>query len=329
MKFGIGCPPKESGQSAEAIAGVVQRAEDCGFNEAWIGDSQGIWQDVYVSMTLCAVRTRRIRVGAGVTNLSTRHPAVTARAMATLDEVSGGRALLGFGAGDTAFKHLGLRPSSLKEIEEGIELVRKLLAGEEGDYQGNTVPRFTGFRPRPIPIYLAAYGPRMLELAGRVADGVNVPVGITSELIQYGFRHIESGARAANRDPASIAVAFQLGCSIRENGDLAREEVKSWAARRALSPVPHSVLGLSRDEARKFRQAYQYTDHLVPHARHSAEVPIPWATSVALAGTPEECIDRLHAIQEQGVRQVILVPATQSSEELLRVFEKKILPRFC
>ena len=189
-------PPKESGQSAEAIAQTVQRAEDCGFNEAWVGDSQGIWHDLYVSITLWAVRTRRIRLGVGVTNLITRHPAVTARAMATLDEVSGGRALLGFGAGDTALKHLGLKPSSLKDMEEGILLIRGLLAGEDGQYQGNTIPRFTGFQPRKVPIYLACYGPKMLELAGRVTDGVNVPTGISPELIQYALGRIESGRPA-------------------------------------------------------------------------------------------------------------------------------------
>jgi 5,10-methylenetetrahydromethanopterin reductase len=328
MEFGIGCPPKESSQSAEAIARTVQRAEDCGFNEAWIGDSQGIWHDLYVSMTLSAVRTRRIRLGAGVTNLVTRHPAVTARAMATLDEVSGGRAMLGFGAGDTAFKHLGLKPSSLKDLEEGIQVIRSLLAGEEATYQGNTIPRFTGFRPRNIPLYLACYGPKMLELAGRVADGVNVPVGLSAELIQYALDHIEKGVRATDRDPASVAIAFQVGCSIREDGDQAREDVKSWAARRALSPIPLSVLGLTPEEAEGFRKAYRYTDHLVPHAPHSAQVRVPWADSVSLAGTPEECIERLRALEERGIHQVILVPATQDSEELLTIFEKKVLPHF-
>jgi 5,10-methylenetetrahydromethanopterin reductase len=328
VRFGIGCPPKESGQSAEAIARTVQRAEDCGFNEAWVGDSQGIWQDLYVSITLCAVRTRHIRLGAGVTNLITRHPAVTARAMATLDEVSGGRALLGFGAGDTALKHLGLKPSSLKDLEEGILLIRGLLAGKDGRFQGSAIPRFTGFQPRKVPIYLACYGPKMLELAGKVADGVNVPTGISPELIQYALGRIESGTRAAGRDPASVAVAFQVGCSIREDGDQAREDVKSWAARRALSPIPISVLGITREEAEGFRRAYRISDHLVPHAPHSAAVRKDWADGLSLAGTPEECIEKLHALEEQGIDQVVLVPATQDSEAMLKVFEKRILPRF-
>ncbi len=166
MRFGIGCPPKESGQSAEAIAQTVQRAEDCGFNEAWVGDSQGIWHDLYVSITLCAVRTRRIRLGVGVTNLITRHPAVTARAMATLDEVSGGRALLGFGAGDTALKHLGLKPSSLKDMEEGILLIRGLLAGRTDSIRGTQSPDSRDFNQGRSPFTWLATGQKCLSWPG-------------------------------------------------------------------------------------------------------------------------------------------------------------------
>lgn len=327
MRFGIGCPPKESRQSAEALARTAQRAEDCGFNEVWVGDSQGIWQDLYVSITLCAVRTRRIRLGAGVTNLVTRHPAVTARAMATLDEVSEGRAMLGLGAGDSALNHLGLKVSSLSTLEEGIRLIRGLLKGESGQFHGKTIAAFLHFRPRDVPIHLASYGPRMLELAGRAADGVNVPVGVSPELIQYALKHIGDGARAAGRDPASLSVAFQVGCSVRKDGAHAREDVKSWVARRALSPIPLSLMGITAEEAEGLRQAYQYAEHLIPHARHAVQVSDAWAARHALAGTPEECAEKIREIEEQGIRQLILVPATQDSEELLTLFEKHILPR--
>ncbi|MFQ5915446.1 MAG: LLM class flavin-dependent oxidoreductase, partial [Nitrospinota bacterium] len=110
LLFGIGVFPPEAKLSALKVVEAVREAEEAGFDRAWIADSQGLFRDLYVTLTLCGTRTGRIQLGAAVTNPITRHPAVTARAISTLDEIWPGRILLGVGAGDTSMKHLGVDP---------------------------------------------------------------------------------------------------------------------------------------------------------------------------------------------------------------------------
>src|SRR5262245_52923153 len=159
---------------------------------------------MYVALTLAALNTSRVRLGPLVTNPLTRHLVVTASAMASIDELSGGRAVLGLGSGDSAIYTIGAPPATLAGLEDAVRTLGRLTAGEaiarpEGTWRVHQTAR-------RVPVYLAAEGPRTLELAGRVADGVIVGLGLTPEVIRLSLDAIERGARAAGRSPADVDI---------------------------------------------------------------------------------------------------------------------------
>jgi len=130
MKFSCMIWP-HSGNTLEPVIRLAQLAEECGFETAYLGDSQMIWHDVWVALGACAAATSRIRLGPGVSNPVTRHPAVTANAINSLNILSEGRAVLGIGAGDSSVRTAGLSPAKLNLVRERIEFIRALLDGEE------------------------------------------------------------------------------------------------------------------------------------------------------------------------------------------------------
>src|SRR5262249_25560765 len=148
--------------------------------------------------------TERITLGPLLANPVNRHPTVTASSIATIDELAPGRVLLGWGVGDTAVRLAGLRPARVKELEASTRLMRALLDGkavEVGAEQPARLPHH-----RPVPIWIAAGGPRTLRMAGGVADGVFIRVGTHPANIKTAVDAIHGGAREAGRDPASIGL---------------------------------------------------------------------------------------------------------------------------
>lgn len=325
--IGIGVFPSETKQSALKVVEAVQEAEKAGLDRAWIGDSQGLFRDPYVTLTLCATRTERIQLGIAVTNTVTRHPTVTARAISTLDEVWPGRILLGLGAGDTSVKHLGLDPLRPEACEDSVHCLRSLLAGEEATFRGERVASLSHYEGRRIPIYLAANGPRMLRAAGRCADGVIASVGVAPELIQYVLDSVREGAESAGRDPAAIRIAVHVGCDISENREQARENTKTYVARRVIAPLPPELTGFTKKEKEEFQEAYTLPGHLQVDAPHARLVREEWIDRFALAGTPEECLEKLHRFADMGVHEVLLLPTTAKSVDLIRICGETLLPK--
>src|SRR5881397_351679 len=170
--------------------------------DAGVADSQSVFREMYATMALCSQATRRVRIGSSVTNAITRHPAVAASGIATVDEIAPGRAFFGIGSGDSAILNLAERPSTLDDLRAYIETVRALHAKGETTWRGRMV-RLT-WAQRAIPIYLSAEGPRTLELAGEIADGVIVNVGLEPTLVKDAVAHVYAGARRAGREPSSI-----------------------------------------------------------------------------------------------------------------------------
>jgi len=153
----------------------VQRAESLGWDVAWQPDSQLRRRDTYVLLAAAARVTRRITLGTLLANPMNRHPTVTASSIATIDELAPGRVVLGWGVGDTAVRLAGLRPARVKELEESTRLMRALLDGEDAEVGAAWPARLP--HHRPVPIWIAAGGPRTLRMAGGVADGVFIRVG--------------------------------------------------------------------------------------------------------------------------------------------------------
>ena len=189
-------------RSVSAFVADVRRAEALGWDAVLQPDSQLRRRDTYVLLAAAAQATTRVVLGTLLANPVNRHPTVTASSIATIDELAPGRTLLGWGIGDTAVRLAGLRPARMKELEESTRLMRALLDGREVEVRAARPARLP--HHRPVPIWIAAGGPRTLRLAGGVADGVFIRVGTHPANITRTVEAIRAGAAEAGRDPASV-----------------------------------------------------------------------------------------------------------------------------
>src|SRR5205807_8693678 len=189
-------------RSVDAFAADVKRAETLGWDAALQPDSQLRRRDTYVLLASAARATERITLGTLLANPMNRHPTVTASSIATIDELAPGRVVLGWGIGDTAVRLAGLRPARIKELEESTRLMRSLLDGQDVEVGAARPARLP--HHRPVPIWIAAGGPRTLRMAGAVADGVFIRVGTHAANITTAVDAIRAGAVAAGRDPQSV-----------------------------------------------------------------------------------------------------------------------------
>jgi len=310
---------------------MAATAEDLGFGGAWIADSQSIFRDAFSALTLCAVRTRQIRLATGVTNPVTRHPAVLASSIATLDELSGGRAVLGLGVGESAVRTLGLKPARLSEVEEVTQAIRSLLQGEPASYHGKEI-RLTWPR-RKVPIYFASSGPKSLQLAGRVADGVLFQVGSDLTMIRYAIKQIELGAAQGGRSLDAIRLWVRLACSVADDREVAREEIRGYAAAAAgtvFASVPRN--DIPQDlwaEMQQMKSQYNYYEHASSAAQHRRLVTDRIVDAMAVAGTAAEAIPRLKEIAALGVAGFVIPLTTSDPQELMRTLAERVMPYVC
>src|SRR5256884_8252937 len=167
MEFGITLKPDIS---VERIVGLTRQAESAGFHYGWIFDSHVLWKEPYPLLTLMAANTQRMRLGTCVTNPAVRDMTVTASLFATLNLISGGRMELGIGRGDSSRRGLGKKPGTWAQLEDFVKKVCELTAGHEIEYDGQPTPLTRA--EDPPRGWIAGYGPKVLQMAGRVADGI-------------------------------------------------------------------------------------------------------------------------------------------------------------
>jgi 5,10-methylenetetrahydromethanopterin reductase len=224
-KFGLN---RFDARSVDLFAADVRRAETLGWDAALQPDSQLRRRDTYVLLAAAARATERIVLGPLLANPVNRHPTVTASSIATIDELAPGRTIIGWGVGDTAVRLAGLRPARVKELEAGTRLMRALLDGEPvevGAERLATLPHH-----RPVPIWIAAGGPKTLRMAGGVADGVFIRVGTHGANIATAVEEIWAGASEAGRDPASVGLGVIFHTVLVDEPALALTMAKSMAA---------------------------------------------------------------------------------------------------
>src|SRR5262245_32496132 len=207
---------------------LAERADGYGYGMIGIADTPGNAMDPWVSATIVARASRRARVALCVTNLLTRHPAVSAAAIASLDHVSNGRAVLGIGAGHSGTKNVGLPKSRAKELAEGVTFIRKLLRGTPA-----TLGPATAHLPwikRAPPVFLAASHPKPLQAAGETADGVFANYGLAADNIRDSRAQIVAGAKAAGRNPDDIEIWQIAALDCNEDRNAARSKVGAMLA---------------------------------------------------------------------------------------------------
>jgi 5,10-methylenetetrahydromethanopterin reductase len=215
-------------RSVAGFAADVRRAERLGWDAAFVPDSQLRRRDTYVLLAAAAGATERIVLGPLLANPVTRHPTVTASSIATIEELAPGRTLLGWGIGDTAVRLAGLRPARVAELQASTRLVRALLDGQEVEVGAARPARLP--HPRPVPIWIAAGGPRTLRMAGGVADGVFIRVGTHGANIAAAVAAIRAGAADAGRDPWRVGIGAVFHTVLVDDPDGALAMGRSMAA---------------------------------------------------------------------------------------------------
>ena len=287
-------------RSVDAFAADVRRAESLGWDAAWQPDSQLRRRDTYVLLAAAARATRRITLGTLLANPMNRHPTVTASSIATIDELAPGRVVLGWGVGDTAVRLAGLRPARVKELEESTRLMRALLDGEDAEVGAAWPARLP--HHRPVPIWIAAGGPRTLRMAGGVADGVFIRVGTHPANIARSIKAIRAGAAEVGRDPSAVRVGAVFHTVFVDDPSRALIMGKSMAAGYyEYSPMLFEAPGLTwpgQDPERLKHDHKVWPDfHHAPDLEASGRVvdflPKAAADGFCLRGGPAEIIAQL------------------------------------
>lgn len=306
----------------------IALADELGFGGVWVADSQSVFRDAFMALTLFADRTRNMELATGVTNIQTRHPAVLAHSFATLDEISGGRAVLGIGIGDSAIYNINQKPSRLKELESAITILRTLMAGETAMYEGKELK--VSWPPRKVPVVVACTGPRSLQMAGRVADGVLFQVGSAPSLVEYAKKNIEKGALEAGRKLSDIKLYQRLACAVADDREQVRTEARGYASVAAgtiYTGIPREDIpdDLYHD-LHIMKEQYDYQQHGSMDAKQAELITDTILDSVAIAGTAEEAIPRFKELVALGVENFVLPIATKEPDAIIRKLAKDVLP---
>jgi alkanesulfonate monooxygenase SsuD/methylene tetrahydromethanopterin reductase-like flavin-dependent oxidoreductase (luciferase family) len=342
---------------------LIRYAEELGYDSAWVPDSQMIWSDCYAVMALAAQATRRIKIGTGVAIPGTRIAPVTAHSIASINQLAPGRVFLGIGTGHTAMRVMGQHPMRIKDFREYLRVVRALLNGEAVEYTYGGRTREIQFLHRdrryinleqPIPIYVAANGPKACQVVGAYGDGWVTAGGSTSEMAtQLGL--IKEGARQAGRTlPQPFpATALVGGCVLRPGEKLTDDRVidetgsmvtailhfayeiwKDLGQRPELIPPYFAnkweeyvarVDDFSLPPDKRFRQIHDgHCTFLQPAERKFVTPEAIKAT--CLAGTPEEIVDQLRRYEQLGVNGVCLLPPADFQRKVFRDFAELVMP---
>jgi len=270
-----------------------------------------------------ALNTRQIKLGTGVTNPLTRHPSVVGSAYATLEEHAPGRMIVGIGLGDSSVETRGMKPAKLAYFEKTMAQMRDLLDGKEVQLESGKIHVLHPCKRR-VPIYIAASGPRMLELCGRIADGIIILVGIADDYIARARERIAAGAKSAGRKLEDINLVLWVPCAVSDTAP-AKDAVKAHVARVVAHPQPYVLDPEEQKVLAEIRKTYDYYHHMNQAANHAEVIPDWLVDKFAIAGTLAECRAQIERLKKTGIQQIAIIPYSApggSREETIRGFAK-------
>jgi 5,10-methylenetetrahydromethanopterin reductase len=318
--FGIEFVPADP---ALKIGYLSKLAEEAGFETIWITDHYNN-RDVWSTLGVLSLLTSRVKLGTGVTNPYTRNVGITASSIASISELSGGRAILGIGPGDKAtFDKMGIpwdRP--LTRVKEAVSAIRAFLAREQVS-QAGFVGAQLAFSAGKIPIYIGAQGPKMLELAGAIGDGVLINASHPEDF-KYAVPVIRQGAEKAGRRPEEVQICAYASFSADKDRDKAIGAAKMVVAF-IVAGSPENVLdrhGISLEEAQKIQGALARYDF----GAAMAAVTPKMAEAFSVAGTPADCLARVDELLKTGVTQIVVgSPIGPDKERSIKLIGKQII----
>jgi 5,10-methylenetetrahydromethanopterin reductase len=319
--------------SPTRASNAARRAEDAGWDGIYVVDSQNLSGDSYVALTAMALATTRLGLGTGVTNPVTRHPAITASAIASVQRLSGGRAVLGIGRGDSALAHLGKAPAGVRDFERYLSVLQRYLGGQRvpftelafheqmapdvatlglADTPDSSVLRWLNDRDRKVPVEVAATGPRVIGVGATLADRVMLALGADPERLGWGVETASSAAATVGRD---VAIGAYVNMVCHPVLDTARALVQGGLSTFARFSVMHgTVRGTIKDDQKtvleQLHDAYDMNAHTRGDSDQAGLLTPAFIDQYAIVGPPERCIERLKALAALGIDKVGVIGPT-------------------
>ncbi len=320
MKFGVEFVPNIKPYEIEYLAKL---AEDFSFDSVWITDHYNN-RSAYPVLTLLALKTSKVSIGVGVANPFTVHPAVTASTVATINELSGGRAILGIAAGDKmTLQRLGIGwDKPLTRVKEAVEFIRELISGKRVDYSGKTLNVRSAkldYPVSPYPIYIGAQGPKMLNLASRLGDGVLINASHPKDF-EEAFKCFESRE--------GLDVVAYTSMSVDRDEEKARDEAKIVVAF-IVAGSPDVILERHGIDAGEVRNALSRAFAGGSWIEVKNAVSDEMIDAFSVSGTPEQVIERIEELRKAGVTHVVAgSPIGPDKAKAIKLLGKKVIPAF-
>jgi 5,10-methylenetetrahydromethanopterin reductase len=345
--MGVGLPGLAARQAA--------RVEAAGWDGLAVVDSQNLSGDVYIALALAAHATERLRLATGVTNPYTRHPAVTAGAIATVHAESDGRAVLGIGRGDSALAHLGLAPAPVEVFERYLARLQGYLRGEDvafdapsaehpgavdslGLASGPVVSRLHWLRPSlpKVPVSVAATGPRVIAAAARQADRCTFAVGADTDRLRWAVAAARAARSAAGLPEDGLSFGAYVNVVVHPDREVALALASGGLASFARFSVMHgTATGPVSDEQRdvlgRIHQVYDMNQHTLAGAPQAGQLTPEFAARFAVLGPAAECRERLFELVGLGLDHLVVIGPSigsdrEEAEAAVARFEAEVLP---
>ncbi|MFJ9847857.1 TIGR03842 family LLM class F420-dependent oxidoreductase [Streptomyces sp. NPDC101150] len=335
MDFGL---VLQTDPPASAVVELMKRAEAVGFTHGWTFDSCVLWQEPFVIYSRILAETDRLIVGPIVTNPGTRTWEVTASTFATLNDMYGNRTVCGIGRGDSAMRVAGRKPNTLARISGAIKVIRALGRGDEADL-GGTVVKFPWVREgAEVPVWMAAYGPKALRMAGEEADGFILQLA-DPFLTEWMVKAVRDAAVAAGRSVDDVKICVAAPAYVTEDDSPealahAREQCR-WFGGMVGNHVADLVGKYGSDSGMvpqqltdyiKAREGYDYAHHGRSGNPDTKFVPDEIVDRFCLIGPASAHVERLRALKALGVDQFAVYAMHDAKEKAIDQYGQIVIP---
>ena len=320
-----------------AVVDLLVHAEELGFSHGWTFDSHVLWQEPYVIASQVLARTSRLRVGPMVTNPATRDWTVIASLHATLNEMHGNRTICGIGRGDSAVRVQGRKPTTLARLADAVHVIRELAEGRPVDVEGTSIRIPWVPEGAKLPVWVAGYGPKALELTGRFADGFILQLA-DPYLVEWTVKSVRAAAEAAGRDPESLTICVAAPAYVGDGsaestahardqcrwfGGMVGNHVADLVTRYGESgAVPAELTGYIKD-----REGYDYSHHGKAGNPTTSFVPDEVVDRFCLLGPPAAQLERLAELRGLGVDQFAIYAMHDAREETIEAYGRSVIPQ--
>jgi probable F420-dependent oxidoreductase len=330
MDFGV---VLQTDPPASRVIELARLGEQHGFSYGWTFDSHVLWEEPFVIYSRMLAETKRMIVGPMVTNPGTRDWTVIASLFATLNEMYDGRTICGMGRGDSALRYINSKPTTLATMRESMDVIKRLVAGEEVEFNGKDL-KIPWIEPGwDLPMWGAGYGPKALTMIGEVCDGFILQLA-DPYLVEWTAKFVRAAAENAGRDPGEVKVCVAAPAYVGDDIAHQRDQVR-WFGGMVGNHVADLVARYGSDESMvpaalsdyiKAREGYDYDHHGKAGNPSTNFVPDEVVDRFCVLGPVEDHVARMEELRDLGVDQFAIYLMHDQQEETLAAYGKEVIP---